>query len=160
MTLVTSVSPIRWSNLTACSLIVCIERSKGVFLSSASPLYEQNAVGIYNVVSLMNAYDVGSHAVYPRASNVARKPPEGKLDASGSPFTSSFPENSIITCPSPSGEIKLSCFSAVIPVIGWNQCVKWVAPFSQAQSFMALATTLATSSSSGSLFSIVFLKDL
>ena len=43
------------------------------------------------------------------------------------------------------GEIKLSCFSAVMPVIGWNQWVKWVAPFSIAHSFMALAITSAAS---------------
>jgi hypothetical protein len=36
---------------------------------------------------------------------------------------------------------------AVVPVIGWNQWVKWVAPFSIAHSFIALAATLATSSS-------------
>ncbi len=66
----------------------------------------------------MKAYEVGSHAVYPRASKVARRPPDGKLDASGSPCISSLPENSIITVPSDFGEIKLSCFSAVIPVIG------------------------------------------
>ena len=85
--------------------------------------------------------------VYPLASKVARSPPEGKLDASGSPRTSSLPENSMIILPSLSGAMKLSCFSAVIPVIGWNQCVKWVAPFSMAQSFMALATIFATSGS-------------
>lgn len=34
-----------------------------------------------------------------------------------------------------------SCFSAVMPVIGWNQWVKWVAPLEIAQSFMAFATT-------------------
>jgi hypothetical protein len=39
---------------------------------------------------------------------------------------------------------KLSCFSDVMPVRGWNQCVKCVAPFSIAHSFMACATTLAT----------------
>ena len=66
---------------------------------------------------------MGSHAVYPLASKVARNPPEGKLEASGSPLISSFPEKSIITLPSGEGEIKLSCFSAVIPVRGWNQCV-------------------------------------
>ena len=47
-----------------------------------------------------------------------------KLEASGSPRTSSLPENSIITVPSSRGEMKLSCFSAVMPVIGWNQWVK------------------------------------
>ena len=46
------------------------------------------------------------------------------------------------------GVMKLSCFSAVIPVRGWNQCVKCVAPFSTAQSFMASATALATDRSS------------
>ena len=40
--------------------------------------------------------------------------------------------------------IKASCFSAVTPVSGWNQWVKWVAPFSTAQSFMAAATALAS----------------
>ena len=33
---------------------------------------------------------------------------------------------------------------------GWNQWVKWVAPFSMAQSFMVAATTSATRGSSGS----------
>ena len=76
---------------------------------------------MHKVPSLINAYDVGSHAVYPLASNVALRPPDGKLEASGSPWISSFPENSIIIFPFLSGEIKLSCFSAVMPVIGWNQ---------------------------------------
>ena len=93
-------------------------------MSSASPPYEQNAVGIHNVLSFIKAYEVGSHAVYPLASNVARRPPLGNEDASGSPFISSLPENSMITPPSGEGSIKLSCFSAVIPVRGWNQCVK------------------------------------
>ena len=61
---------------------------------------------------------------------------------------SSLPENSMITRPPSTGERKLSCFSAVMPVIGWNQCVKCVAPFSMAQSFMALATTVAAALSS------------
>ena len=73
---------------------------------------------MYKVPSLINAGEVGSQAVYPLASKVARKPPEGKLDASGSPFISSLPEKSIAISPSPIGEMKLSCFSAVSPVIG------------------------------------------
>ena len=40
-------------------------------------------------------------------SKVARSPPDGKEDASGSPLISSFPENSIITPPSGDGEMKL-----------------------------------------------------
>ena len=90
-------------------------------MSRASPVYEQNAVGIHNESSLMNAGDVGSHAVYPLASNVALIPPEGKEDASGSPLISSFPENSIITFPPGAGLMNESCFSAVMPVMGWNQ---------------------------------------
>ena len=54
----------------------------------------------------------------------------------------------MMTRPSGAGLIKLSCFSAVIPVMGWNQWVKWVAPFSTAQSFMAEATASATVGSS------------
>jgi len=69
---------------------------------------------------LMNAGVVGSHAVYPLASKVALIPPEGKLEASGSPLMSDFPEKSIITPPSKSGSINESCFSAVEPVSGWN----------------------------------------
>ena len=74
--------------------------------------------------SLKNAGEVQSQAVYPLASKVARRPPDGKEDASGSPLISSLPENSMITLPSASGaEIKESCFSAVTPVNGWNQWV-------------------------------------
>ena len=50
-------------------------------------------------------------------------PPEGKLDASGSPLISSLPRNSVMAVPSPDGARNESCFSAVMPVIGWNQCV-------------------------------------
>jgi hypothetical protein len=66
---------------------------------------------------------VGSHAVYPRASKVDRMPPDGKLDASGSPLISSLPENSATALPSLVGCRNESCFSAVMPVSGWNQCV-------------------------------------
>ncbi len=132
-----------WAILNACLLIASILRRSGVFWSSASPLYEQNAVGMQRVSSFKKAYELGSQAVYPLASNVALNPPDGNEEASGSPFISSFPENSIIICPSSVGTIKLSCFSAVIPVSGWNQCVKCVAPFSIAQSFIADATVSA-----------------
>ena len=106
----------------ACSLIASIERSK------ASPVYEQNAVGMQRIppvpASFKKAGEVISHAVYPLASKVLLSPPEGKEDASGSPLISSLPENSIIVLPSSSGcATKESCFSAVIPVSGWNQCV-------------------------------------
>ena len=39
--------------------------------------------------------------------------------------------------------MKASCFSAVTPVMGWNQWVKWVQPFSVAHCFMASAISLA-----------------
>jgi len=41
-------------------------------------------VGMHKVSSTMNAGDEGSHAEYPRASNVLRIPPLGKEEASGS----------------------------------------------------------------------------
>src|SRR3954468_7190204 len=92
-----------------------IDRNSGVFLSSASPVQLKNAVGMTSVaplgLSMMYAGEVGSHAVYPRASNVARNPPDGNDDASGSPLMSSLPLNSAIAPPSPLGERKLSCFS-------------------------------------------------
>ena len=98
--------------------------------------------------------------MYPRASKVALRPPEGKEDASGSPLISSFPLNSIITLPSGEGVINESCFSAVIPVKGWNQCVKCVAPFSTAQFFIASATAFAQLTSRAAPSSIVFLREL
>ena len=51
--------------------------------------------------------------------------------------------------PPPTGWMKLSCFSAVTPVSGWNQWVKCVAPCSKAQTFMPSAMSFATSSGSG-----------
>jgi hypothetical protein len=50
-------------------------------------------------------------------------PPDGKLEASGSPLINSLPRNSAIAVPSFVGDRKESCFSAVMPVNGWNQCV-------------------------------------
>ena len=47
-------------------------------------------------------------------------PPEGKLEASGSPLISSLPENSATALPSPVGDRNESCFSAVIPVSGFR----------------------------------------
>ena len=74
-----------------------MERSSGVFWSRAAPVHDTNAVGITSVTSPLlrtrNAGLVASHAVYPRASKVARRPPDGKLDASGSLCTSSEPES-------------------------------------------------------------------
>ena len=65
----------------------------------------------------------------------------------------------MMTRPSGAGEMKLSCFSAVMPVRGWNQWVKWVAPFSTAQSRMAAATALATERSSFAPCSMVCLSE-
>ena len=72
----------------------------------------------------MNTGLFTSQYVYPRASNVVRNPPLGKLEASGSPLISILPEKRANGSPFMSGSKKLSCFSAVPPVIGWNQCVK------------------------------------
>jgi len=74
--------------------------------------------------SLINAGEVQSHTVYPLASNVALNPPDGNEEASGSPLINSFPEKLIRTFPLGWGaDINESCFSAVTPVKGRNQCV-------------------------------------
>jgi len=84
-----------------------------------------NTVGMHSVVPMplrrMNAGLEMSHAVYPRASKVVRNPPLGKLDASGSPCTSCLPENFSITSSAETISMNESCFSAVAPVMGWNQ---------------------------------------
>ena len=55
--------------------------------------------------------------MYPLASNVLRKPPDGKDEASGSPTIKFLAENANIAF-SPSMSKKESCFSAVEPVKG------------------------------------------
>ena len=50
-------------------------------------------------------------------------PPDGKLEASGSPRISSLPLNSATALPRSVGVRNESCFSAVMPVSGWNQWV-------------------------------------
>ena len=59
----TSVLPNSFKMRNACSFNASIERKSGVFLSRASPVYEQNAVGIQSVCSFTNGYAVGSHTV-------------------------------------------------------------------------------------------------
>src|SRR5690349_18856644 len=118
-----AVEPNNLRMRTACFDTASIERSSGVFLSSASPVQLTNAVGITSVTLLpalkcSHGGLVGSHAVYPRASNVDRIPPDGKLDASGSPLINSLPRNSAMAVPSAVGDKNESCFSAVMPVIG------------------------------------------
>ena len=83
-----------------------------------------------------------------------RSPPLGKLEASGSPTIRFLPLNTMMGLPSSSSK-KESCFSAVEPVRGWNQWVKWVAPRSRAQRFMAWATSLAMLASRGAPSSMV-----
>jgi len=61
------VLPNSFSTRTACLLSASIDRSSGVFLSSASPRYEQKALGMYSVMflpfSLTKTGEVQSHAV-------------------------------------------------------------------------------------------------
>ena len=60
------------------------------------------------------------YSLWPQRWHV--RPPDGKEEASGSPLTSSLPENSMSTLPSALGaDRNASCFSAVAPVRGWNQ---------------------------------------
>src|SRR5262245_25374016 len=122
-----AVDPNNFNIHTACFETASIERRSGVFLSRASPVQLTNAVGITSVALLPLSSShgglVGSHAVYPRASKVDRMPPDGKLEASGSPLINSLPLNSAIAPPAEVGDRNESCFSAVMRVIGWNQCV-------------------------------------
>ena len=77
---------------------------------------------MHKTSSLINAFELGSQAVYPLASKVALRPPEGKDEASPSPLIRFLPVKLKIALPeSPSGTIKLSCFSEVVPFKGWNQ---------------------------------------
>ena len=71
--------------------------------------------------SMMNTGEAGFHAVYPRASHVARSPPDGKLEASGSLWISWSPVNCSMATFCSSKFRNASCFSAVSPVCGWNQ---------------------------------------
>lgn len=81
---------------------------------------------------------------------MARSPPEGSEEASPSPLISSLPEKEMIAFPSLSSpEMKASCFSAVKPLSGWNQWVKWVAPREMAHLLIPSATSLASFPSSG-----------
>ena len=83
---------------------------------------EMKTVGMQSVLPLglsrMYAGLVASQPVYPLASKVLRRPPFGKLEASGSPWVRVFPANSAIDDPSSPGSRKLSCFSAVRCVNG------------------------------------------
>src|SRR5580692_4085584 len=88
------VEPKSFRIRTACFDSASIERRRGVFVSSECPVQLRNADGMTRVVPFCPTSShgglVGSHAVYPRASNVDRMPPDGKLDASGSPLMSSL----------------------------------------------------------------------
>jgi hypothetical protein len=61
------VEPNSFNTRTACADTASIERSSGVFLSSASPVQLTNAVGMTSVtlfcVYIRNGGLVGSHAV-------------------------------------------------------------------------------------------------
>ena len=70
----------------------------------------------------MNTGEDGSHAEYPLASKVLRRPPLGKLDASGSCWTRALPLNFSKALPSLK-DMNASCFSAVESVSGWK---RWV----------------------------------
>src|SRR6185312_17060712 len=100
------------------------------------------------VDSTMKTGLAGFQAVYPRASHVARSPPDGKLDASGSLWINCSPVNDSMGWRSSSNDRNASCFSAVRPVCGWNQCVKCVTPREIAHSLITWATVGAMSWSS------------
>ena len=92
-------------------------------VQSIITVYETKTVGIQIVFPITNAGEEGSQAVYPLASNVFLIPQLGKLDASGSCCTKREPSKRSMLLPPCMGSKKASCFSAVAPVNGWNQCV-------------------------------------
>ena len=79
---------------------------------------------------------------------MARRPPEGNDEASGSDWMSCAALNDSIGCPFSSNVRKASCFSAVCPVCGRNQWVKCVSPWPIAHSLMSFATVGAMLTSS------------
>ena len=66
-----------------------MERRTGVFLSSASPLHETNAVGMHKRRTVGILQNVGGAGHVPNCVatclTVCRRPPVGKLEPSGSP---------------------------------------------------------------------------
>jgi hypothetical protein len=81
-------------------------------------VYDENKAGIYKHSFLTNAKLEASQAVYPRASWVFLNPPLGKEEPSVSPLIKSLPVKFRITFPSKVVVIKLSCFSALVPLSG------------------------------------------
>jgi hypothetical protein len=101
------------------------ERSSGILVSSASPVQRDEAVGMQRVTLLSprmrKAGLVASQAVYPRASKVARSPPEGSwrrrapLHQLGA---GEVEDHSAV----PSGRQRVVLLGGE-PVSGWNQWV-------------------------------------
>ena len=118
-----------------------IERSSGVFLSSASPVQLTNAVGMHERVPFgVSTMPRAGWSDPTRCSRALRTWPACRPKESSTrparPAPARVPPNSA-TAPAIAGRRRNeSCFSAVMPVSGWNQCVKCVAPCSSAQSFM------------------------
>ena len=110
-------------------LTASMERSRGVFLSSASPRVGAEGRGDAQGVVL----DEGVGGGVPRG--VAPGLKGGAQPAGGEAGGVRLALDQLFAgkvhdapVPSPAGERKASCFSAVMPVMGWNQWVKWVAP--------------------------------
>src|SRR6478752_3739866 len=99
-----------WQTLVAARSTAFNAFKSGDLVSSVSPVYETKMVGMLNVLPYKNIGDVGSQAVYPRASNVLLIPPLGNEEASGSCCTNSLPLNFSIPESASKNE---SCFSAV-----------------------------------------------
>ena len=114
------------ASISEVDVLTLEEGSKGLFGLFGSRPYKIRVTLKQSEADETDELDVKSLLAGDKADRkpelkVERKPPDGKDDASGSPLISSLPENSMITDPSGEGEIKPSCFSAVIPVSGWNQ---------------------------------------
>jgi hypothetical protein len=103
-------------------------RSSGVFLSSASPDHEQNAVGMQSVAPFVRLAEERGRGRIPRrvAARLERRAQAARRERRRVRLAldERLPENASGGLPSESKSMKASCFSAVEPVIGWNQCVK------------------------------------
>ena len=113
-----------------------------IFVSSASPVHDANTVGMQSVRAVRVLDDERRAGRVPRRVAAGL---EGGADAAArearrvglalDQLLAGELRRSAV--PSPTERRNESCFSAVEPVSGWNQCVKCVAPFSSAQSFIA-----------------------
>ena len=122
-----AVEPNSFRMRTACFDSASIERSSGVFLSSASPVQLTNAVGMTSVT------DAAALQQPQRAGRIPRRV-AARLEGAAQAARREARRVGLALDQFLAGELRdrlavgvgfrnESCFSAVMPVSGWNQCV-------------------------------------